>query len=147
MKKIGKLLLMLLLCFGFVGCSNNKSASNITEKFKEKNYNVSYNSGDAPTVTISESKKGKDVSQFIAYIKDKKVESIGYIKLPDNSQNYDDMLIGFIYADKESDSEVNEDTKKAATAILKTFNLTIDDLVDYVLEINETDGKILTDKK
>ena len=58
MKKIGKLLFILLLCFGFVGCSNNKSVSNITEKFKEKNYNVSYNSGDEPTITISESKEG-----------------------------------------------------------------------------------------
>lgn len=146
MKKIGKLLLMLMLCFGFVGCSNNKSVANITEKFKEKNYNVSYNNGDEPTITISESKDGKDVSQFIAYIKDKKVESIAYIKLPDDSQNYDDMLIGFIYADEKSDSEVNEDTKTAAVSVLKEFNLTIDDLVDYVSEINETKGKALTDK-
>ena len=37
MKKIGKLLFLLLLCFGFVGCSNNKSVANITEKFEEKN--------------------------------------------------------------------------------------------------------------
>ena len=146
MKKIGKLLFILLLCFGFVGCSNNKSVANITEKFEEKNYNVSCNSGDEPTITISESKNGKDVSQFIAYIKDKKVESIAYIKLPDDSQNYDDMLIGFIYADEKSDSEVNEDTKTAAVSVLKEFNLTIDDLVDYVSEINETKGKILTDK-
>ena len=86
------------------------------------------------------------MSQFIAYIKDKKVESIAYIKLPDDSQNYDDMLIGFIYADEESDSEVNEDTKTAAVSVLKEFNLTIDDLVDYVSEINVTKGKILTDK-
>ena len=86
------------------------------------------------------------MSQFIAYIKDKKVESIAYIKLPDDSQNYDDMLIGFIYADEKSDSEVNEDTKTAAVSVLKEFNLTIDDLVDYVSEINETKGKILTDK-
>ena len=146
MKKIGKLLLMLILCFGFVGCSNNKNVANITEKFEEENYNVSYNSGDEPTVTISESKNGKDVSQFIAYIKDKKVESIAYIKLPDDSQNYDDMLIGFIYADEKSDSEVNENTKTAAVSVLKEFNLTIDDLVDYVSEINETEGKALTNK-
>ena len=154
MKKIGKLLFILLLCFGFVGCSNNKSVANITEKFEEKNYNVSYNSGDEPTITISESKDGKDVSQFIAYIKDKKVESIAYIKfiqmnfeyLLIDSQNYDDMLIGFIYADEKSDSEVNEDTKTAAVSVLKEFNLTIDDLVDYVSEINVTKGKILTDK-
>ena len=146
MKKIGKLLLMLILCFGFVGCSNNKNVANITEKFEEKNYNVSYNSGDEPTVTISESKNGKDVSQFIAYIKDKKVESIAYIKLPDDSQNYDDMLIGFIYADEKSDSEVNENTKTAAVSVLKEFNITIDDLVDYVSEINETEGKALTNK-
>lgn len=47
---------------------------------------------------------------------------------------------------KKSDSEVNEDTKTAAVSVLKEFNLTIDDLVDYVSEINETKGKILTDK-
>ena len=35
MKKIGKLLFILLLCFGFVGCSNNKSVANITEKFED----------------------------------------------------------------------------------------------------------------
>ena len=42
MKKIGKLLLMLILCFGFVGCSNNKNVANITEKFEEKNYKIFY---------------------------------------------------------------------------------------------------------
>ncbi len=56
------------------------------------------------------------------------------------------MLIGFIYADEKSDSEVNENTKTAAVSVLKEFNLTIDDLVDYVSEINETEGKALTNK-
>ena len=56
------------------------------------------------------------------------------------------MLIGFIYADEKSDSEVYENTKTAAVSVLKEFNLTIDDLVDYVSEINETEGKALTNK-
>ena len=69
MKKIGKLLLMLILCFGFVGCSNNKNVANITEKFEEKNYNVSYNSGDEPTVSKIKRLNLLHISNYLMILK------------------------------------------------------------------------------
>ena len=48
--------------------------------------------------TISESKSGKDKSQYIAYVEKDEISSIAFIQLPEDSQNYDDMIIGYIYA-------------------------------------------------
>lgn len=146
MKKFGKLLLTLLLCFSFVGCSNSKSTKNITKQLKDAGYTVKYNSNEYTTVTISESKNGKEKSQFIAYVENDKILNIAYIVLPEDSQNYDDMVIGYIYTTEKSDSTVDEKVKKAAEKRLKKLDLTIDDLTDYALDIHKDKGKSLTEK-
>ena len=129
MKNFGKLLLTLLLCFSVVGCSNSKSTENITKELKEAGYTIKYNSDEYTTVTVSESSGGKEKSQ--------------YIELPENSENYEDMIIGFIYASEDSDSEVTDTVKEAAEKKLEKLDLTIDDLVDYFLDIHKDKGESL----
>lgn len=146
MKKFGKLLLTLLLCFSFVGCSNSKSTENITKQLKEAGYTIKYNSDEYTTVTISESKNGKEKSQYIAYVENDKITNIAYIELPENSEDYSDMIIGYIYVSEKSDFDVDETAKKAAEKKLKKLDLTIDDLVDYALDIYKDKGKSLTEK-
>lgn len=145
MKKFGKLLLILLLCFSFIGCNNSKSTSNITKKLKEAGYTIKYNKDEYTTVTISESKNGKDKNQFIAYVEKDKIESIAYIQLPEDSTNYDDMIIGYIYANKDGGANVDKNAKSAAEEILKKLSLTVDDLTNYALDIHKEKGKSLKD--
>ena len=107
MKKFSKLLLVLLLCFTFIGCSNKKNTAEITKLLKDAGYTVKYNKDDYTTITISESKSGKDKSQYIAYVEKDEISSIAFIQLPEDSQNYDDMKIGYIYANEKSDAQVD----------------------------------------
>ena len=111
MKNFGKLLLTLLLCFSVVGCSNSKSTENITKELKEAGYTIKYNSDEYTTVTVSESSGGKEKSQYIGYVEDDAISSIAYIELPEDSENYEDMIIGFIYDIEDSDSEVTDTVK------------------------------------
>lgn len=143
MKKFTKLILVLLLCFTFIGCSSSNTPSKITKKFKEAGYTVNYNKSDLTTVTISESKNGKQNSQFIAYFEDDKLESIAYIHIPEDAQNAEDMLIGNIYVAKDSDLEVSKTVKKETDKILDKLNLTTDELADYTLAIYKEKGKSL----
>ena len=143
MKNFGKLLLTLLLCFSVVGCSNSKSTENITKELKEAGYTIKYNSDEYTTVTVSESSGGKEKSQYIGYVEDDEISSIAYIELPENSENYEDMIIGFIYASEDSDSEVTDTVKEAAEKKLEKLDLTIDDLVDYFLDIHKDKGESL----
>lgn len=145
MKKITSLLLTLLLCFSLIGCTNDKNVTNITKTFEDAGYSIKYSNDENTTVTISETINGKNTRQFIAYIEKNKVESIAYIKLPDENQSSEDMEIGFIYTDKNSDSQVNKSTKDAAIKVLDNFELSIDDLVKYVLEIHNDKGKSLSE--
>lgn len=145
MKKFSKLLLVLLLCFAFIGCSSGKSTTKITKSLKDAGYTIKYSKDDYTTVTISESKNGKDKSQFIAYVEKDKISSIAFIQLPEDSQNYDDMIIGYIYADKKSEAKVDDKAKKAAEKVLKKIDLSIDELVDYCLAIYKDKGKSLND--
>lgn len=144
MKNSSKLILIILLCFTFLGCSSSNSTSKITKKFKEAGYTVNYNKSDLTTVTISESKNGKQNSQFIAYFEDDKLESIAYIHIPENSQNAEDMLIGNIYIAKDSDLEVNKTVKKETDKILDKLGITTDELADYTLDIYKEKGKSLS---
>lgn len=145
MKKFGKILLTLLLCFSFVGCSNGKSTENITKQLKEAGYTIKYNSDEYTTVTISESKNGKEKSQYIAYVENDKITNIAYIELPENSEDYADMIIGYIYVSEKSDFDIDETANKAAEKKLKDLDLTINDLVDYALDIHKDKGKSLTE--
>lgn len=145
MKKFSKLLLVLLLCFTFIGCSSGKSTTKITELLKDAGYTIKYSKDDYTTVTISESKNGKDKSQFIAYVEKDKIGSIAFIQLPEDSQNYDDMIIGYIYSNKKSDAKVDDKAKKAAEKILKKLNLSMDELVNYCLDTYKDKGKSLND--
>lgn len=144
MKNSSKLILIILLCFTFLGCSASKSTSKITKQFKEAGYTVNYNKSDLTTVTISESKNGKQNSQFIAYFEDDKLESIAYIHIPEDSQNAEDMLIGNIYIAKDSDLEVNKTVKKETDKILDKLGITTDELADYTLDIYKEKGKSLS---
>ena len=63
--------------------------------------------------------------------------------LSENSENYEDMIIGFIYASEDSDSEVTDTVKEAAEKKLEKLDLTIDDLVDYFLDIHKDKGESL----
>lgn len=146
MKKFGKLLLTLLLCFVFVGCSNGKSTKNITKQLKEADYTIKYKSDEYTTITISESKNGKEKSQYIAYVENDKISNIAYIELPENSEDYDNMIIGYIFVSEKSDFDVDKAAKNAAEKKLKKLDLTIDDLVDYALDIHKDKGKSLTEK-
>lgn len=141
MKKLGKLILVLLLCFSVVGCGSKSTE----EKFKDAGYTIKYNKDEYTTVTISESKDGKGRSQFIAYVDDKKIESIAFIQLPKDAKSYDDMLIGYIYTDKKSSSEVDKKVEKAAEKLLDKLDLTIDDLKEYTFEVQADKGKSLKD--
>ena len=53
------------------------------------------------------------------------------------------MIIGFIYASEDSDSEVTDTVKEAAEKKLEKLDLTIDDLVDYFLDIHKDKGESL----
>ena len=66
-----------------------------------------------------------------------------YIELPEDSENYEDMIIGFIYASEDSDSEVTDTVKEAAEKKLKKLDLTIDDLAKYFLDIHKDKGESL----
>lgn len=140
MKKLGSIFLSLILCLCLVGCSNSNSLEKTTEKLKENGYTIQYSES---TITISKATNGKDTQQFIAYFNEKELESIAYIKLPDSSENNTDMLIGFIYTAENSDSQIDSNTKEAAEEILKSIDLSIDELVEYTLDVAEDEGKSL----
>ncbi|WP_279166962.1 hypothetical protein [Thomasclavelia cocleata] len=143
MKKFSKLLLVLLLCFTFIGCSNKKGTTDISKLLKDAGYTVKYNKDDYTTITISESKNGKDKSQFIAYVEKDEISSIAFIQLPEDSQNYDDMIIGYIYTNEKSDAQVDDKAKKAADKVFKKLNISIEELTDYCLDIHKDEGKSL----
>ena len=151
MKNFGKLLLTLLLCFSVVGWSNSKSTENITKELKEAGYTIKYNSDEYTTVTVSESSGGKEKSQYIGYVEDDAISSIAYIELPEDSENYEDMIIGFIYASEDSDSEVTDTVKEAAEKKLKKLDLTIDDLAKgdnlFFAATGITEGDLLSGVK
>lgn len=150
MKRLSKLLLILTLCFTFVGCSSKRTTADITKSFEEANYTVKYNKDEKNnniTVTIGKLEKNKETSQFITYFVNDKPDSVAYVKLPADATKKDDMIIGFIYADKKSESQVNDDVKKAAEKILEKFDLTIEELVEYCNDIHADDGKSLKEKK
>ena len=139
MKKFSKLLLVLLLCFTFIGCSSKKNTAEITKLLKDSGYTVKYNKDDYTTITISESKSGKDKSQYIAYVEKDEISSIAFIQLPEDSQNYDDMIIGYIYA------QVDDKAQKASEKVLKKLNISIEELTDYCLDVHKDKGKSLKD--
>ena len=140
MKKFSKLLLVLLLCFTFIGCSSKKNTAEITKLLKDSGYTVKYNKDDYTTITISESKSGKDKSQYIAYVEKDEISSIAFIQLPEDSQNYDDMIIGYIYANEKSDAQVDDKAQKASEKVLKKLNISIEELTDYCLDVHKDEG-------
>ena len=57
------------------------------------------------------------------------------------------MIIGFIYASEDSDSEVTDTVKEAAEKKLEKLDLTIDDLVDYFLQLNQANTQVGKDSE
>lgn len=142
MKQFKKSLLIIGLCFLMIGCTND-AMSKLTKKLQDAGYDISYLTDDFTAVNITKTEKDKDRIQFCAYLEKKVVTSISYIVLPADNSNIDKTIIGFIYVDKNDDNIISESAQKEAKKILKKLDLSIDDLVNYALQVHEDKGKSL----
>ena len=146
MKKLGKLLFALILCFSIVGCGESKDtkdSAEITKAFKEISYETKAVKEDGvDTLSFIKDDKGM-TNQFISYFEDNKLHSIAYLSSPTDSKNYDDLTIGFIYVSDnidEKDKEVvkiNKDVVKTAETILGKVDLSLDEFIKYVEDIHK----------
>ena len=142
MKQFKKSLLIIGLCFLMIGCTND-AMGKVTKKLQDAGYDISYLTDDFTAVNITKTEKDKDRIQFCAYLEKKVVTSISYIVLPADNSNIDKTIIGFIYVDKNDDNIISESDQKEAKKILKKLDLSIDDLVNYALQVYEDKGKSL----
>ena len=134
MKQFKKSLLIIGLCFLMIGCTND-AMGKVTKKLQDAGYDISYLTDDFTAVNITKTEKDKDRIQFCAYLEKKVVTSISYIVLPADNSN--------IYVDKNDDNIISESAQKEAKKILKKLDLSIDDLVNYALQVHEDKGKSL----
>ena len=135
MKQFKKSLLIIGLCFLMIGCTND-AMGKVTKKLQDAGYDISYLTDDFTAVNITKTEKDKDRIQFCAYLEKKVVTSISYIVLPADNSNIDKTIIGFIYVDKNDDNIISESAQKEAKKILKKLDLSIDDLVNYALQVH-----------
>lgn len=146
MKKLGKLLFVLLLCFSIAGCGGSnesikdvKNTDEITKSFKKIGYEIKRVKNDeVDTLSLIKEDSNEATSQIISYFEDNKLYTIAYMSSPADPNDYENLIIGFIYASNDMDKKdsetikVNESIVKMAKKVLNKVNLTLDEFIKYV---------------
>lgn len=151
MKKLGKLFFVLLLCFSIVGCGESKEPTKnvrdtdeITKSFKKIGYQIkSVKNDEVDTLSLIKEDDNGATSQIISYFEDSKLHSIAYLSTPADPNEYENVIIGFIYASDDVNKKGNEVIKidksivKIAKKVLNKTDLSLDEFVKYVKDVHK----------
>lgn len=152
MKKLGRLLFVLVLCFSIVGCGEEskeptkdvRSTDEITKYFKKIGYEIkSVKNDDVDTLSLIKENDNGAKSQIISYFEDSNLHSIAYLSSPADPNDYENIIIGFIYASDNIDQKNNEIVKidkytvKVAKKVLNKVDLSLDEFVKYVKDVHK----------
>lgn len=137
MKRMGKFILLFMLCFGLAGCGSSKGSADITKSFKDIGYEVKAHEKDVdqniPNDIFNLTKQGKDGStQIYSYLDKGKVLGVVYVYMPADNSDYENMKFGLVYKSKDNKEEISEDAKKEVKKIFDEIDLTIEEFVEYI---------------